>query len=68
MDTTVSNKEVKLLDEDPTVFGKCLSCSRTGRGVITGNWFAKAYPKGKWAKNPVCDNCGGPLVELYRVE
>lgn len=60
-------KEIKLVDEDPTVWGKCLTCSRTGRGVITGNYFAKAYPKNKWAKSPTCDNCGGQLTLLYEV-
>lgn len=55
-------------DEDPTIWGKCVSCSKTGLGIVTGKYFAKAYTPNKWKKDPTCENCNGPLVELYRVE
>lgn len=55
--------------DDPTVFAKCSGyCSRTGVGSTINRLFLKAYPRRKWVRKPVCDNCKRPMVKLYEVK
>jgi len=54
-------------EELPTVFAKCPSCCRTGRGVVVGDYYSKAYTKRKWAQGQVCENCSTPMKYLYEV-
>lgn len=60
--------KITLSDEDPTVFAKCPRCCRTGKGVITGDYYARAYPRKKWGKGKSCPNCETPLVVMYEVK
>lgn len=58
--------EIRLTADDPTIFVKCPQCTRTGRGVVVGNYFATAYSRKKWGKgNKTCPNCETKL-EIFR--
>lgn len=55
--------------DDPVVFAKCGGkCSKTGNGNSIENIFYKAYPRRRWDRRPVCDNCKSPMVMLYQIE
>ena len=56
-----------LSHDDPTVFVKCMSCSRTGRGSIAGSFYGAAYAPKK-VKRAVCPNCEGSLTEIFRIK
>lgn len=60
--------EIRILPSDPTVWAKCPNCCRTGIGVLVGEYYSKAYTADKWSRGPVCENCGTPMKELYRLE
>jgi hypothetical protein len=60
--------DIKLQEDDPTVFAKCPSCCKGGTGVPFGQVYLKAFTKRKWARGPLCENCETPLVRLYEVE
>jgi len=60
--------KLTLSPEDPTIFAKCPHCCRSGKGKKMGDLFLKAFTARRWKRNPVCENCGGPLVVLYEVE
>lgn len=61
--------DIKLSPElDPTVFAKCSGpCTRTGRGAKAGEYMGKAFTPKKFARGPLCENCGSAMVELHRV-
>lgn len=60
---------IKLEFDDPTIFAKCGgACCQHRNGKKVGTYFAKAYTERKWKRNPVCDNCGSPMVFLYQIE
>lgn len=67
--------DIKLEVFDPTVWGKCPKCTRTGTGVHVGNYFAKAYPRQKLGRSAqdviskeTCENCGTQMELLYEVK
>lgn len=58
-----------LTADDPTIFAKCPTCTRTGVGVVTGNYYARAFSRKKWGKgNKACPNCGTRLEVMYEVK
>jgi len=60
---------IRLDFDDPTVFAKCGGhCSKLGPGSKINNIFYKAYPKRRWDRGVVCDNCGSPMVKLYEAK
>ncbi len=59
--------EIKLLPGDPTVWGRCPHCCRTGIGVVVGDYYALAFPRHKWERGPRCENCETPLEFMYEV-
>lgn len=61
------DSKVTLGPEDPTVFAKCPKCSTSGLGSKVGPIFGKAYTARRWKREPVCENCNGPLVKLFEV-
>jgi hypothetical protein len=63
------DQQIVLKDDDPTIFAKCPSCTRTGRGVVVGNYYARAFSRKKWGKgNKACPNCQTRLVVMYEVK
>lgn len=60
--------EIVLEDSDPTVFAKCPKCCAHYNGKLQGNYFAKAYPRKKWARGQVCENCGTEMQFMYEVK
>lgn len=59
---------IKLEFDDPTIFAKCGgACCQHQNGKKVGLYFGKAYTDRKWKRNPVCDNCGSPMVFLYEI-
>ena len=62
--------DVKLSPElDPTVFAKCSGrCNKAGLGSKAGHYMGKAYTARKFARQPNCENCKAPMVELFRVK
>jgi hypothetical protein len=59
---------VRLTDEDPSIFAKCLRCDRRGRGVSVGSYYGKAFNIRQWRRQPLCENCKTVLVEVRRIE
>lgn len=60
--------QITLDYDDPVVFAKCGGrCSQRGPGSSIANIFYKAYPRRRWDKHPVCDNCKSPMVMLYEI-
>lgn len=64
----MAESKITLGPEDPTIFAGCPRCNKRGIGVKIGDIFGKAYTARRWKREPVCDNCGGPLVKLFEVE
>lgn len=69
------SNEITLTPADPTVWAKCPNCTKTGRGTVTGKYFAKAYPRRfkqytyeDVLRGEVCDNCGTDMQFLYEVK
>ncbi len=65
----VMDRPIVLTDDDPTIFAKCPYCTRRGRGVVEGNYYARAFSKKKWGKgNKTCPNCKTRLEVMYEVK
>ena len=63
------DRDIVLTDDDPTIWGKCPNCTKTGTGVVTGNFYARAFSKKKWGKgNKTCPNCETRLEIMYEVK
>lgn len=60
--------KIALGPEDPTIFAICPVCNRRGTGVKVGDIFGKAFTTRKWKRDPVCENCGGPLTKIREIE
>lgn len=67
--------DVTLETSDPTVWAKCPKCTASYMGNITGNYFAKAYPRRRKDRTAaevvaaqVCDNCSTPMQFMYEVK
>jgi hypothetical protein len=60
--------DIKLMEDDPTIFAKCPTCCKGGNGVKFGPIFLRAYTARKWQRGPVCDNCNTAMVFLYEVK
>lgn len=60
--------EIRLSFDDPRVWARCEPCAtrRDKRGQTM--YFGKAYAERKWKKGQTCDNCGGPMTEIYRLK
>jgi hypothetical protein len=71
----MDNSEITLSLADPVVWGKCPQCTKSGRGVHVGSYFAKAFPRRKLFRSAqdvlageVCENCSTPLEFMYEVK
>ena len=63
------NRDIVLTSDDPTVFAKCPKCTKSGRGIVVGNYYARAFSKKKWGRgNKACPNCGTKLEVMYEVK
>jgi hypothetical protein len=59
--------EIRMNFDDPRVWARCDSCCKKVDDKGQSQYFGKAYSDRKWKKGPACDNCGGPMTELYRL-
>lgn len=60
--------KITLGPEDPTIFAICPVCNKRGKGVRIGDIFGKAFTPRRWKREPVCDNCNGPLTKIREIE
>lgn len=62
-------RNIELSADDPTIWAKCPRCTRYGVGVVTGDYYARAFSKKKWGKgNKTCPNCETRLEFMYEVK
>lgn len=62
-------RSIELSPDDPTIWAKCPKCCKTGRGIVVGNHYARAFSRKKWGKgNKTCPNCETRLEYMYEVK
>ena len=59
--------DIRLTDQDRTVFAVCLSCNKSALGMKAPQYYSMAYTRKQWARAPKCENCHTDMQFKYEV-